>query len=99
MTGYMHRLQCFPEDNNLEEDIVEANVKERSCAEESDDINDDSDEEQRIEPTVTHTAARRAFEGLERYFMEQGFNETLIAALETFSDAAKGGAAAIVQSN
>ena len=49
---------CFPEDN-LEDDIVEAIVNERSCADGNDDLDDDSDQEQTVEPTVMHTAARR----------------------------------------
>ena len=60
LTGYMHRVPCFPEDNNLEDDIVAPVVNERSCADGNDDLHDDSDEEQTIESTVTHTAARRA---------------------------------------
>ena len=80
---------CFPEDNNLEDNIVEAIVNERSCADGNDDTDDDSDEEQTIEPTVTHTAARRAIQVLERYFVEQGFSGTLTAALDTCSDAVR----------
>ena len=47
---------CFPEDN-LEDDIVEAVVNERSCADGNDDLDDNSDQEQTVEPTVMHTAA------------------------------------------
>ena len=45
--------------------------------------------QQTVEPTVTHAAARHAVQVLERYFMEQGFNETLTAALDACSDAVR----------
>ena len=70
----------FSEDNH-EDYIIEAIVNKRACADGNDDSEDDSDQEQTVEPTVMHTAARR--EALERYFMEQGFSETLTAALDT----------------
>ena len=63
-------------DNNLEDDVVQAIVNERSCAG-NDDLDNDSDQEQTVEPTVTHIAARLAVQVLEHYFMEQEFNELL----------------------
>ena len=79
---------CFAEDNHLEDDIVEVIVNDRSCTEDSlsgDDLDDDTDRE----PAVTHAAARRAVQLLERYFVEQGFSETLTTALDTCSDAVR----------
>ena len=78
-------VPCFPEDK-LEDDIIEAIVNEGSCADGNDDLDDNSDQEQTVEPTVRHTAAIGAVQVLEHYFMEQGFSETLIAALDTCFD-------------
>ena len=79
----------FPEDNHLEDYIIEAIVNKRSCADRNDDLDDNSDQEQTGEPTVTHTAARCVVQVLERYFMEQRFSETFIAALDTCSNAVR----------
>ena len=52
-------------------------------------LDDNSDQEQTVEQTVTHTAARRAIQVLECYFTEQGFSESLNAALDICSDAVR----------
>ena len=76
----------FTENNRLKDDIIEAIVNERSCAEDGlrdDDFDDESDQE----PAVTHTAARHAVQLLEHYFIEEGFCEMFVTALDTCSNA------------
>ena len=58
-----HDAPCFPEDNHLEEDTVEAVVNERSSADGNDDLDDDSDQEQTVEQTVTHSQKCRSSTG------------------------------------
>ena len=77
---------CFTKNNHLKNDIIEAIVNKRSCAEDGlsgDDLDDESDQE----PAVTHTAARHAVQLLERYFVEEGFCEMFATAFDTCSDA------------
>ena len=78
-------LQCYNEDDTLEEDIVEAVSSKRPCLEDGSE-QEDSDCDDDVAAKITHAAARRSIQVLQQYFIEQGFNEAHYTALDVCAD-------------
>ena len=70
--------------NDDDIDIVEEVVSKRARVEESLAAEDDDEEDG--EPMVTHAAARRSVQLLQRYFVEQGFGDDAHASLDACTD-------------
>ena len=86
--SYLHiddDAPCFTDEDSYDnDDIVEEVVSKRARVEESLAAEDNDEEDG--EPMVTHTAARRSVQLLQRYFVEQGFNDNAHASLDACTD-------------
>ena len=86
--SYLHIYDdapCFTdEDSYDDDDIMEEVVSKRARVEESLAAEDDDEEDG--EPMVTHAAARHSVQLLQRYFVEQGFDDNAHASLDACTD-------------
>ena len=75
-------IQCFKDEDVLEDDIVEAVSSKRLCQSEDGSEDEDSDPDEE----VAHAAARRSVQLLQRYFIEQGVSDAYHAAIDMCAD-------------
>ena len=78
-------IQCFNDEDVLEDDIVEAVSSKRLRQSEDGSEDEDSDPDEEVAKT-THAAARRSVQLLQRYFVEQGVSDEYHAAIDMCAD-------------
>ena len=80
-------IQCFNNEDVVEDDIVEAVSSKRICQSEDSSEDEDIGLEEEVVKT-THAAARHSVQLLQRYFFEQGINDAYDAAMDMCADEA-----------
>ena len=88
MDGYLNidkELHCFEEsDSNYDDDIIEGIMSKRACLQDSSE--DDEDDDVISQPMISNALAREPIRKLQRYFIEQGFDDDAQKALDTCAE-------------
>ena len=86
--GYLNidkYLQCFEGSNsNYDDDIIEGIMSKRACLQDSSE--DDEDDDVISQPMISNALARESIQNLQRYYIEQGFDDAAQKALDTCAE-------------
>ena len=88
MDGYPNidkELHCFEEsDSNHDDDIIEGKLSKRACLQDSSE--DFEDDDVIRQPMISNVFDRESIRKLQRYFIEQGFDDDAQKALDTCAE-------------